>query len=186
MDEGSVVLEVECNEPEGTVTRSVRRPQLTLEKLRYYYENLKDFDVIFNEYVENSFRGFVGQFIQQDASGNIIPTGLIWEVDDVGILMLQDIRPEYEALAHYNFWDQRFRGREELCREMLRYLFNKYGFHRIITEVGLYAKPAMNAVERIGFEKEGRKREATLYKPNDADEAEWWDVNLYSILEHEV
>lgn len=162
------------------------RPPLTVERLKHYYDNLKDFDVIFNEYVENDFRAFVNQFLREDRNGNIVSTGLLWEVDDVGILMLQDIRPGYEALAHYNFWDQRFRGREDLCREMLRHLFSRYGFHRIVTEVALYAKPAMNAVERIGFTKEGRKREATRYKPNDADEAEWWDVNLYSILEHEV
>lgn len=151
-----------------------------MERLRFYYDNLKEFDVLFNEHVRNDFKSWIQQFITQDSSGELEPTGLIWQVDDVGIFYLTDIRPGYEALAHYNFWDQKFNGRKELCRETLRHVFGRFGFHRITTEVALYAEKTMNAVEWIGFTKEGRKREAVKYH------GEWFDVALYSILEDEV
>lgn len=128
----------------------------------------------------NSFESFVRIFFTAGANGEPVPQGIIYEVDDVGILFLTDLRPGKSATAHFQFWDRRFKGREELCRRMLRYAFDKFGFHRIIAEVGLYAVPEMAAVERVGFKKEGRMREATKYQ------GEWFDVNLYSILEHEV
>lgn len=83
-------------------------------------------------------------------------------------------------MAHFAFWDRRFRGREELVLKMLEYVFEKYGFHRVETRVALYANPVMAAVERIGFVKEGRAREAVL------KDGEWYDTNLYAILRREV
>ncbi len=130
--------------------------------------------------MKNDPQSFLEVFFSPDSSGEPSPQGIIYEVDDVGILYLTDIRAGVSALAHFNFWDRRFRGREELCREMLRYAFRKFKFHRITVQVGLYAAPLMTAVERLGFIKEGRMREATLYK------GAWFDVNLYSILEREV
>jgi RimJ/RimL family protein N-acetyltransferase len=138
------------------------------------------FEKAFNDYVKNDPQSFLEVFFSPDSKGEPSAQGIIYEVDDVGILYLTEIRPGVSALAHFNFWDQRFRGREELCRAMLRYAFGKFKFHRITAQVGLYAKPELVAVERIGFVKEGRMREATIYK------GEWFDVNLYSILEREV
>lgn len=179
MDNGSAILEVKCPEPEGEVVRSVRPVQLDLERFKTYWDRLKDFDVVFNDQV-NDVDDFMRQFISVKDDGSLAATGLIWEVDDVGIFYLTEIRPGYEALGHFNFWDQRLRGRESLIREMMKYVFQRFGFHRVVTEVGLYAKPAMAMVERIGFVKEGRKRESVRYK------GEWWDVNLYSMLDHEI
>lgn len=141
--------------------------------------------MLFNELVK-TFDDWVQQFVHIRDDGKVEPTGLIWQVDDVGILFLTEIRPGHQALGHFTFWDGRLRGREELMREWIRYLFMKYDFHRLEAEVGLYAKPALNFVERIGLTKEGRKREARLYQPNGEPEPEWWDVNLYSVLESEV
>lgn len=180
VESGDTVLEIECEERDGTVVRAVKFVPLTIERLRFYYDNLKEFDVLFNEHVRNDFKSWISQFLSQDESGNVTSNGLIWQVDDVGIFYLTDIRPGYEALAHFNFWDQKFNGRRELCREMLKYIFTRFGFHRIVTEVAMYATKSLSAVEWIGFTKEGRKREAVKYK------GEWWDVALYSILEDEV
>lgn len=158
----------------------MRPARLSVGRLRYYYEQLKGFDVVFNDYVKNDPTSFIQKFITVDEYGQVHPTGLIWEVDDVGIIYLTDIRPAYEGLADFDFWDQRLRGREPLVREMVKLGFEHYGFHRIVTEVALYARPALQFVERVGFKKEGRKREAVRYK------GDWFDVNLYSMLAHEV
>lgn len=180
MDKRLIILEVKCSEPDGEVVRTVRLCELTVDKLGHFYEKLRKFEVLFNDHIGNSFEGFLNMFLQEDSAGNPQPKGIIYEVDDVGIIYITEIKPGIEALAHFTFWDRRIKGREELLRQMLRYGFEKFGFHRIRTEVGLMALPAIAGVERIGFIREGRLREATMYKGS------WFDVNIYSVLEHEV
>lgn len=186
MESGAAVLEVECPEPEGKVVRRVEPVSLTAERLREYYDRLNEFPVLFNEHT-GSLEDFIRTFVRPRSDGlGVDATGLIWEVDDVGILYLTRLRPGVSAYGDFTFWDQRLRGREPLVREALRHVFERFGFHRIETEVALYARPAMAFVERVGFKKEGRKREAVLYTPKDAEEPKWFDTNLYSILSHEV
>ena len=180
MDERDPILSVKCSEPEGEVVRVVRPAPISLESLRHYYEKLKKFDVVFNDHVQNTPEGFASIFISWDEDGNITPNGLLWTVDDVGILYITNLRPGYSAQAHFSFWDRRIRGREELIRKMIAYCFDRYEFHRIETRVALYATGIMGAVERIGFKKEGRARESVRFN------GDWFDVNLYSILEGEV
>ena len=180
MDLGKPDLIVECNEPEGTFTRAVTPVTLSTEKLNYFYDKLKEFDVVFNDHVPNSPGGFASIFVTVGEDYKVTANGLLWEVDDVGILYLTDIIPGVSALAHFSFWDRRLRGRENLIREMIKLGFQKYGFQRIETRVALYASPVLGAVERIGFVKEGRARQAV--RRNGV----WYDVNLYSLLREEV
>ena len=174
-----IVMWVECDEPEGIVERAVRPCRLSFEKLKYLYEKLSEFDVLFNDHVKNDPSAFISSFIV-DVNGRAESTGLIWEVDDVGILYITDIRPGYEAMAHFSFWDKRLRGREKLAQEMIKYVMKRFKFHRIVCEVPMYATPSMGFVERVGFQHEGRKRQVVRYH------GEWFDVNQYSIVEGDL
>lgn len=180
MEQSNPVITVRCDEPEGTFDRSVNSVVLSWEKLRDWYDKVKDFDVIFNDHVPNTPGGFASIFVSVQENHTVTANGLVWEVDDVGILYLTDIIPNFSALAHFTFWDRRMRGREELMREMMKYCFKRYNFHRIETRVALFAVPVLGAVERVGFVKEGRAREAVRRK------GEWFDVNLYAVLREEV
>jgi len=139
---------------------------------------LKDFDVLFNDFVRGDFAAFVDHFVRQ-AGNELVPTGLIWEVDDVGIFLLNDIRISHSGMAHFAFWDRRFSGREALCREMIEYVIEEYELEKISVQVPVYANHTLQAVERIGFVREGRLRKEILYK------GKWFDVNTYSILRGE-
>jgi RimJ/RimL family protein N-acetyltransferase len=180
MDFGKPVVTVRCNEPEGTFDRAVTPVALSTEKLRYYYDKLKEFDVVFNDHVPNTPGGFASIFVTVSEDLTVSANGLLWEVDDVGILYLTHIIPGLSALAHFSFWDRRLRGREELVRRMIQYCFLKYRFQRIETRVALYANPVLAAVERIGFVKEGRARKAVRRG------GDWYDVNLYAMLREEA
>jgi RimJ/RimL family protein N-acetyltransferase len=180
MDKGNVVLSVECPEPEGQVVRNVEKVKLSLDRFRLYYEKLSNFDTLFNDFIGDSFEAFVSCFIEQDESGELFAKGLLWQVDDVGILYITKIVPGVEAKAHFTFWDGRLKGREQLILEMCAHVVRKLHLHRLYAEVPLYALPTIKFVERLGFVKEGRMREAIRYKGS------WFDVNLYSLLEHEV
>ena len=150
-----------------------------MEKLLNYYERLKKFDIIFNTDVPNDPIAFAQLFLNQNSNGFVEARGLIWEVDDVGILYLTNIGSR-SATAHFSFWDQRIRGRETLLREMVRYAMKEYGFERIETRAGLHATKAIRAVERIGFVKEGRLRKIINYK------GKLFDAYVYSLLREEV
>jgi RimJ/RimL family protein N-acetyltransferase len=173
------VLSHECDEPGGKVVRTVRVGDYSFKTLKLLWENLSQFETLFNDHFEKDFSRFVSAFVRQE-NGEPVPTGLMWLVDDIGMLRLTDMVPLESASAHFIFWDRRFRGREELIRKMLEHVFEKYKFHRIKVEVPLYAQKTLVAVERIGFTKEGRMREAVRYK------GEWFDANLYSMLEGDL
>jgi RimJ/RimL family protein N-acetyltransferase len=177
---GEPFLSVECQEPEGIVTRSVRFSRLDANKIRFLYEKLSQFDTLFDDYIRDDFESFLKVFMSPLPDGDVEAAGLVWEVDDVGILYLTNIVPNVEALVHAAFWDRRLKGREELCREMIRLLMDQFDFHRLTARIGLYSKATLDFVERVGFKKEGRLRQATLFK------GEWFDVNIYSILKGEV
>ena len=173
-----VIMEVDCPEPEGLVTRTVSFSPLSMEKLRGFWNELSKFPTLFNRQI-NSAEDFITSFISEDSNGKPKANGLIWEVDDVGILYLTDIYPVFQATGHFTFWDGRFRGRELLILKMLEHVFSEFGFHRIVTEVPFYTQPTMGAVERIGFVREGRYRKIARYKDD------WWDVAAYSMLREE-
>lgn len=180
VEQDEVVLSVECVEPKGAIVRHVRRCYLSFEKLRTLYDRLGQFEVLFNNQHGGDFKAFVSNFVAQTGPDTFEPTGLFWEVDDVGILYLTNIKPGYEATAHFSFWDRRYRGREELLKEMIRYNFEKLQLHRLVAEVPLFAPALLSFTEKLGFVKEGRRRQTTWYKN------QWFDSNIYSILRSEV
>ena len=147
--------------------------------MQFLWNKLKDFDVLFNDFVRGDFKAFVNHFIVQ-IDGQPAPAGLIWDVDDVGIILANNIVPFESCEVHFVFWDGRFRGREELMRKMLEYGFETYKFRRMRTEVPLYAAKTKKSVERIGFIQEGRLRKAALWK------GEWFDVDVFSILPEDL
>lgn len=180
MEHQHAVLEVECPEPEGTIVRTVKPAYLTIGRLKEYWERLKGFNNLFNDYVAGDVDTFIRSFVDTGPGGEVRATGLIYEVDDVGLMFLTNLKP-HEALAHFTFWDQRLKGREPLLEAGVRFAFEEFGFHRIAVEIPLYAdKWLFKVIEGIGFIKEGRKREAVPYK------GKFFDVNLYSVLRREV
>lgn len=180
LDFSAPVVRVRCEEPEGTFIREVRFAPLSVSRLKEYYNKLSKFEVLFNHYIANDVDAFIHSFVHIDAAGNIVPNGLIWEVDDVGLLYMTEISPEYQAKVHFTFWDRRLRGREPIIQEMIKWSFKTFGFRRLVAEIPLYATPAILMAEKVGFKKEGRMRSAAYYR------GKWFDMNLYSILREEV
>lgn len=180
MDNGNSIFNVICREPDGEVVRTVSPARLTIERLHFYYDKLREFPTLFNSWV-TSEEEFYNSFLGHGPDGELVAKGLIWEVDDVGLFFLTELIPGQDGLGHFTFWDRRTRGREELLREMIRFVFQFLKLHRITVEIPLYTAPWLpRFVEKVGFVKEGRKREAALY------EGQWFDVNIYSILSGEI
>ena len=168
-----------CVEPEGEIVRYVRFVELTMEKLLGFYDRLKEFDIVFNDDFPNDPLAFAQLFLNQNPNGSVQARGLIWEVDDVGILYLTNIGVK-SATAHFTFWDRRVRGRHELVRAMIKYVMQEYGFERIETRAGLHTRNVFLFIKQIGFVKEGRLRKSVSYK------GKLFDAYVYSLLREEV
>lgn len=176
----TAVMTVLCAEPEGDFYREVYLMKLSVAALKALWEQLSQFETLFNDFSHNDPEAFINTFVHIDDAGDVHPRGLIWEVDDVGIIYLDEIAPGNCANLHITFWDRRFRGRESLVRHMLSYMMEKFDLHRISVLIPDNSRPANRYIPRVGFRREGVLREAFLYK------GKWIDVNSYGILRSEV
>lgn len=175
------ILEVDCLEPEGKVTRAVRFMPLSVGNLRTLWERARQFDTLFGEEINSDFQRFLEVVIRMGPEG-IEPTGLFWVVDDfVGMFYLTHIIPEQQADVHYSFFDRRHKGRITLVREMLKFAFKRYGFVRVNAWIPVYAtEQAFKFVAQLGFKDEGKKRKAAFYK------GKYFDVVLFGLLREEA
>lgn len=178
-----VIVTAECNEPDGLVTREVRLLKFTPVNLSKFWAQAKKHRTIFRFEIGGDFRKFMDRFVKQGPSGDLLPTGLFWVVDDfVGVFYLTDIDIGIDAVAHYSFFDGRHHGREKLVLEMLKYAFTVLGFNRLTSEIPLHASPhTHNFVEHtVGFKKEGRKRAASELN------GKFYDLNIYGLTKEEA
>lgn len=175
------ILSVICNEKDGSIERKVYPFQHTRESLRKFYEKSKDLKTIFSKEFFGDFEKFCNTFFTRDASGKLVPQGLFWLVDDyVGMFYLTDIYPGVDAQCHYLFFDKKHYGREELAKEMLKYLFTTFKFHRLSIELPNYASDSTRRfIQNVGFHYEGKKVKSTILN------GVWYDTNLYGLLKDE-
>lgn len=176
----SAILTVSCNEPSGVVDRSVYPLTLTLETLSKFYNKAKQFKTLFNDDIKDDFKKFLEVFLSTGEDNQITPRGLLWVIDDfVGLYYITDIR-EYEATVHYTFFDRRQKGRDKLTQYMIKYVFDKYQFHRLNVEVAAYAGKFVDPfVKSLGFKYEGKKRSSIKHKDR------WHDMYLYGLIKED-
>jgi len=177
------VISVMCDEPGGSVVRHVRRMNLTPENMRTFWERARKFKTIFNSEIRDDFQKFVRVLVTQNTDGSLTANGLFWVIDDfVGVFYLTNILIENDAQAHYTFFDGRHKGRIDLVKTMLRYVFETYGFRRLSVEIPKYnTDKTRNFVEKsLGFKCEGKRRKVAYF------DGEWFDSNIYGILREEV
>lgn len=174
------VVTAVCREPEGIVVRSAYAMQLSQENLQLFWSKARKFTTVFSVEVKDDFKKFCELFLSQEGN-DVRAHGLFWVIDDfVGIYYMTHITGN-DAQVHYTFFDRRHFGREELTREMLRYVFRRFGFWRLSVEIPNYVSSHTHGfVSALGFKKEGKKRKAVEFK--DARH----DVITYGLLREEI
>ena len=76
-----------------------------------------------------------------------------------------------------------FRGQrlaDDAARQFQRLLLSELGFHRLELEIYAFNERACAHAERVGYVREGRKRQAYLY------DGEWVDTILYALLPEDL
>ena len=180
-DNDAPILCVTCDEKQGPVKRCVYPFQLSRDNLLLFWERARVYPTLFTEEIKNDFQRFLSIFLAQEGD-RVNAKGLMWKVDNfTGVFYLTDIYPERDAVCHFTFFDGRIHGRDALAKAMLSYVFNKYKFRRLSAEVPMFVVPAaISFVQRVGFKREGRKRNSTPFN------GEWYDTLQFGILSHEV
>lgn len=159
------IVSVNCPERRGGIIREVRKMYFTPENLNKFWAQSRKYPTLFNEEFGGDFKKFAEIFLTQ-VGNSVTLNGLFWVIDDfVGVYYLTHIVPELDAQVHYSFFDGRQNGREELTKEMLSYVFNRYNFHRLTARIPCFAHDTtFRFVERVGFKYEGTTREGAFYK----------------------
>lgn len=174
---GDVILVADCAEHNGIQKRTVRDFPLSLNNIQALYARASRFPTLFGQESPKNFSDFL-KILMHEEEKSIRPNGLMWVVDDlIGIFYLADIEPGTDANIHFSFFDQRLRGRLDMCRRMVQIVFESFRFRRLSIELPEYIRGNTPLfVEQIGFQREGCKRQATTFA------SRWFDVRIYGML----
>ena len=170
----NILFSAICREKRGTFERVARALPFDKVTLAKIVEKARTHPTLMGTEInttEDIWRVFI-----DDSQTELASKGLLAVVDDfTGIFWLTDIQYPQHASVHYTFFDGVQRGREALCKEALKYIFNTYKFDFLWTTVPLWAKHPLFFVERIGFQKIKREpKKASFF-------GELYDVNIYEI-----
>lgn len=170
-----------CNEPKGDVLRSVRFMTLSMDNIKAFWHKARNFPLLFGKEIADDFSKFLNLVLHEGKDG-IEPNGLFYVIDDfVGLFYLTNIVPKSDAIVHYTFFDKRQKGRLQLTKSMLAFVFNHYDFRRLTVETPAFVSHITTQfILDLGFVREGRRRKS-VYINND-----WYDVECFGILKEEA
>lgn len=177
---GDTVLIADCTESRGIVRRTVREFPLSIKNIQALYARASRFPTLFGQEGPKDFPEFLSILMHEEERA-IRPNGLMWSVDDlVGIFYLNCIEAGTDANIHFSFFDQRLRGRLDMCRRMVQLTFEHFKFRRLSVELPEYVRGNTPLfVEQLGFRREGCKRQATTFA------GRWFDLRIYGMLYEE-
>lgn len=149
------------------------KPFICTEKdLAEVWEKFNQFPILFDDDYRGNFNAFVADFF--DKKTIVIKTG------DYGLAIIKDVIPYRSADIHLTFWDRRFKGRWEECRQTLKWLFHKFGLVRATAVIPEIAYATHTFVKSLGFKEEGRLRKGFLYN------GRYLDLCIFGILKEDV
>lgn len=144
----------------------------TRENLRLVWENLNQFPILFDDSVRGDQEHFLREMI--DPNSIIILTG------DYGILRVNNIIPYRDCQIHLAFWDRKFKGRFDECKQTLLWLFDKFKLHRATIEIPSIAYSTIKFIKALGFKKEGEIRDGWCVN------GKFMNLSIFGITEEEV
>ena len=145
----------------GQLAQGLESREAISYKIRDLYKEAAKHDVLFADEMQGDVEHFVTLFMN--------PRSIWLEIADeegnpVGTLYATDVIPGYDADVHVTFWDSKASGREDLVRDTLRWLFEKWDLSRVTAEIPGYQRGTIRFTSRCGFVREGEKRRADKYK----------------------
>ena len=152
-------------------------PYLTPSKIRDLWIEYSQHDVLFSDYTMGKLEPFVISLIN--------PRSFWFELFDnisgkaIGLAMLCDIIPQFDAKGHFAFWDRIGSGKEPLIWELMELCFQEFDLHRMSAETPGYQRGTIRTIKRLGFKNEGERTESVYYK------GRWMNTLLFGITREE-
>lgn len=176
-NEQEVLFSARCREGDKHdptyVNRKARPMLLDSEEVVKLWFRLNKFPILFATPQESNFNNFV-RMLQDEYS-------ILLKFDDVGMAMITDIVPGIEARFHISFWDSRLSGREQLIRELIKWMFSTLRVRRVAAPVRADARAMRAFLERTGLYFEG-----ALKNWVEREDNKYFDLHLYGITKPEV
>jgi hypothetical protein len=105
----------------------------------------------------------------------------VWEYDAiVGIIWFADMWQVTDCCGHMVFFDRAPAEKANLCREMVKWMFENFPIHRITVTPPVIYRATVRLLEKIGFSLEGSKYQSVLLG------GRWVDQSIYGITRSEV
>lgn len=148
------------------------------DKLRDLWMEFRKHDVLFSDQTKGKFAVFFDSFRDPRS----VWSELVREEDQkvMGVMMMNKIIPGFDAFGHFAIWNGKARGKEILIHDALAWAFDRYKIHRMTAEVPAYQSGVIRFVKRLGFMKEGVKREGVV------KDGSWIDLTMFGITVTEL
>jgi len=150
--------------------------ELTREKITALWNLLQKYRTLFSDITYQDAGNFVQAVTANDS--------LWFEVREhdaiVGIIWFGDIHQVVDCTVHVVFFDRKPAEKIEVCRAVMRWMFKNFPIHRITVTPPTIYLATVRLLERLGFTREGTKREAVLMG------GQWNDQAIYGITRTEV
>lgn len=154
-------------------------PRKFKKKIADMFVESSKHDVLFSDFTKGNLESFVTLFLN--------PRSVWFEIRRVmdqkiiGGAYLTDVILHFDADGHFTVWDSIGAGREPIFLELMRFVMRRYNLKRLSAWVPAYQSGTIRMAKRLGFQEEGRKRDAILHK-----EGEWVESILFGILWEEL
>lgn len=169
-------LPIESNGSTNLVTPKPPKDWLpficTEANMKMVWEKLNEFPILFDDMERGNYPLFV--------QGLVSPNTIILSSGDYGIVRACNIVPWRNADIHLAFWDRRFRGRDGLCKEALKWLFFEFGLNRVTIVVPSVVHYTINFILALGFRREGVIRQSWAYN------GKLLDRHIFGLLRDEL
>jgi len=109
------------------------------------------------------------------------PASMFFEIGDFeGVFWLANMRLGNKAVGHIVLWDEKWKGKYQLAKEVIRFIFQLLNLQRLEAFVPTKNTKACKYAERLGFTLEGVLRRFDRY------DEQYVDVAAYSLLKEEL
>lgn len=145
------------------------------EKLQAVWGLLQHYPTLFSDLTKGDYENFVASMTD--------PYTLILEVREgdvpVGYFKITDLIQEVDCNVHVVFFDRKPAEKVQLGKLVSKWLFDSFSLRRLTAEIPDIYVHTLKFAERIGFKREGVKRNAVCMK------GQWRDIIILGLLREE-
>lgn len=154
----------------------VREVRLTQPKIDTMWELIQRHRSLFSDITRGN-KGALLSILNDQSSMwfEIIEADVI-----VGFVYFNELHQVTDCNAHMVFLDRRPAEKAAVCRQLTKWMFQKFPLHRMTVTPPVIYYGTVRLVERIGFRREGTKRESVLMG------GRWLDQAMLGITRAEV